>query len=349
MRWRNSHSVVGVDVGARTINVAQLTRAGSGWRLKTAITMPRSNGTGPLDVVEWVKVYSLFERAGIRGLNVVVHAPPALLRREMLELPPRTSGAPIEQLARGELSRATKLDAAPFEFACWDLPTSARAASSTAVMAVALPDADADRVINPCEAGGLYVCAIDTHAWAMVRATAGLRSPDTITAVADLGWENPSVVLIADGVPIYQRSLADASLSMLHRAVMSECSLGAEETEYVLSPEGPLSNDVANDMPQLGRIRRLVARQAQGLAAEIEASLTYASHRYPKSPVQSVLVTGGGARINGIVTTVGQQLGVPTKAVAVGDLVDVGGWNGDVTSTSFATAIGLALHEGAGS
>src|SRR3954469_22371612 len=62
------------------------------------------------------------ERGGFSGRRVTVIAPRHLLYTEVLELPPRASGAPIEQLARVELARSNRCEEGSFTLGMWDVP-----------------------------------------------------------------------------------------------------------------------------------------------------------------------------------------------------------------------------------
>jgi Tfp pilus assembly PilM family ATPase len=348
MRWlTKSISPIGVDVGTRCIHAAQLSAVFGKRRLLAGVSVPRRREGMP-DVDEWFALRDLFDRQGFIGDDIVLHAPPDALRMEIVEVPPRSSGAPVDQLARGELARAAKLDGQAFECAAWDLPDPARASATMSMLAAGMPEDEANALLDPCELADLRVLAIDTRAWAMTRAFDTRHQPGKITAIADLGWQDASLILVAGDRPVYQRSLRDAATSLLHRAVAAECNLQADETDYLLSAHGPLSLAHGGQLPQYVRTRRLIARHVHALIAEMETALGYAAHRYPQWPIVSVLLTGGGALVPGLASSLGEQI-AHTAVVTAADMVDISKWNdGDAGTALLATAIGLAQHGGDG-
>src|SRR5439155_3902434 len=105
-----------------------------------------------------------------------------------LELPPRSSNAPLERIARMEVARAHRFAPDSFEMGCWDLPAAARATKQTPVMAVACTHSDAAAIMDPFEAGGMNVVALDVKAAALARACSPLLAADAtaIIGIVDL-------------------------------------------------------------------------------------------------------------------------------------------------------------------
>src|SRR5690349_7590750 len=177
---------IGLDLYGREIKAVQAVRNGKGWRVECAVALPR--GEGALDAAQAARIADVFARQGFKGRNVVLAAPVSKLECEMLELPPRGSGAPMEEIARAEMASVAKLTQGSFEMACWDLPAPPRGGGGTSMLAVALRHEDAQAVLNPLLSVGLDVVAIDTRAGALARALSPLHLPETL-AVLDLDWD----------------------------------------------------------------------------------------------------------------------------------------------------------------
>src|SRR3954469_22958163 len=183
-------SPIGLDIGGRTIKAVQLVRAGGKWRLHAAVALPQPEVNQPIVPQTARYVREALFRHGFAGDRLVLAAPAKQLEGAVLELPPRSSGAPVEQIARAELARGAKLESDPFEIECWDLPSPARAGTGTSVMAVAMRHADAAAILDPFEADGFKLVAIDTQAWALARAAGPYEIPGTISALLDIGWNS---------------------------------------------------------------------------------------------------------------------------------------------------------------
>lgn len=293
---KSSTSPIGIDLGGRMIKAVQLARKGTKWRLHAAVILPQPVANHPVDEHTAEYVRDALYRHGFVGDDIVLGAPRGQLEVEMLELPPRSSGAPVEQIARIEMARSAKLENESFELECWDLPAAARGGSGTSVMAVAMRHQHAEALLAPFEAHGFNTIALDAQCCALARVClkpADVQR-DSITAVLDIGWNAALLVLIQNETVIYQRVLRESGLQIVHHAIEEDFHLEDDETDYVLSQVG------AEDLAQGPRVRALVERHIDSMVGEIQAALQYALHRYAQSPVKSLSLVGGGAAIGGI-------------------------------------------------
>ncbi|RNC81333.1 MAG: hypothetical protein ED559_05950 [Phycisphaera sp.] len=85
----------------------------------------------------------------------------------MIELPPRSSGAPIDSLAKAEIAKSISGN---FESFIWDLPESPRQ-KATEYFAIAYGHEDAGELLAPFESEGIKVSAIEPELTALARVT----------------------------------------------------------------------------------------------------------------------------------------------------------------------------------
>lgn len=375
MRPPRRRSPIGLDVGAKRVKAIQLEAgdAAGTWRVVAAATTPRAGAgaTGALLTAgEAAAIADLLYRAGFEGRRAVMAAPSGSVVQSVLDLPPRASQAPVEQIARLELARAHRCDPEAFEMGCWDLPAPNRPggqgpSKGTHLMAVALPHAAAASLLDPFEACGLRADALDIAPCALHRAcTAVMAPPGAITGILDIGWDAAVLSLLHRGAIVYQRSLAEAGMGQLHAVVARRLGLEPDVTEFLLTDAGLTSGDRAearttgadggetetSDQPALDPdladdARRLVTAHADSLAAELVVSFSYATHQYPDATVGKLLLAGGGAAMAGLADHLAATLGVPTTTVSPSDLaecdVSVLGLCG---SPAMTTAMGLAMY-----
>ena len=372
-----THSPIGVDAGARTVKAVQLgrDRFGDGrWRVTAVAEVPRDDVAPPaaggslqpprpsyvLAAAEVRRLTGTLERQGFRGTDVVLAAPSERLVSSMLELPPRSSNAPLEQIARMEVARAHRFAPDSFEMGCWDLPAAARASKQTPVLAVACTHADAAAVMDPFEAEGLNVTALDVKAAALARACAPLLTADAgaITGIVDLGWTGATLSLMHQDVAIYGRTLGDCGLLRLYHTLSARLGLEIEVIDYLLSDSGITGAVVAAPaepspmpVPVPARRKAKAATDAAGLIAahfeaavhELHVSLTYAQHQYPDTPLSQLLVVGGGGCIRGVTEHLRSTLGIEARAVAPKDVVECSaGALEKCASPGLTGALGLA-------
>src|SRR3954451_23592560 len=98
-------SPIGLDLGGRTIKAVQLVCAQGKWCLHAAVALPQPEVNQPVVPQTARYVREALFRHGFVGNRIVLAAPATQLEMDVLELPPRSSGAPVEQIARSELAR----------------------------------------------------------------------------------------------------------------------------------------------------------------------------------------------------------------------------------------------------
>lgn len=353
-RWRARHTPIGVDVSPHVLRAAQLRRAGAGWRVTATATVPRDEPEAPLDRRDVQRLIATMRHRGFRGSQVVLTAPPERLLTGMLELPPRSSGAPVEQLARVEMSRLHKRDVSTFELACWDLPSPARAAHCTHVMAVAYAHSDADALLDLFEGQGLNVRAIDAQGWALIRACAPMLADGfAVNLIVDLGWDVAQASLVHQGVIVYERGLSDAGLGRLQERAcrVLRCDRDAARTAIFAAGIGPGGLDTtarANERGQGTELDQAIRDHFQETADDLRISMSYVQHRYPDARPGRVLLAGDGAAIPGLGEFLGSPVGTEAvPVVPVGLEPGLGGGlaeEGACPPAALAKAIGLALY-----
>ena len=365
---RRKHGPIGLDVGARHVKAAQLSRASDGTLALEAIAMfPRaatSNATA-LDAMEARRIGDVLFRRGFAGRELVLAVPDERLMTASLELPPRSAEVPLDQIARAEFARTLKADSDAFEFAYWDLPAPARASRATHVMGVGCLHAHAEPIIDAfADAGSGYeVVAIDVGPCALTRAAgAWISSDDEITALVDIGWGAARLLVAHRGAVCYQRGLPGYGVERLTRAVRDQLgvdnldlvdhllrnvSLDSESIETsstdtnVLAPSGPAAEEA----------QRAMCAHLDAILAEVVTSLAYSSHQYPDAAARRVLLCGGGANFVGAGKYLSAKHKLDVRAVRPADVMSLApalARANEATDAALVLALGLARHDNIG-
>ena len=307
MNWRatRGRTPIGIDVGERTVKAVQLSRQPGGWRIEAAATMSRGGSSSGLDAGDLHRLRESLGRQGFDGNSIILSVPGGDLLTGILELPPRSSDAPIDQLARSELSRMHKCDGPGFEVACWDLPAPTRAANSTFVMAVGCKHDDADRLLDLFEGEGFEVGCLGTHATAVARACEPLLvDVEGDTAILDIGWTSAQLVLVHAGVIVYERKLPRGGAMALTRLLGGQLDVSEDEAENLLWSLGLDAEASVRDTSEEVRDRVLAASTAhfQDMVKEMQIPFSYLVNQYPDAGVRRILLVGGGAGVRGLGT-----------------------------------------------
>ncbi|MBM4018483.1 MAG: hypothetical protein FJ288_09190 [Planctomycetes bacterium] len=312
-------SFIGVDLEGRAVRAAQLRPAGRGWSLGAALVMPRAAADTPLQRAEVEALRGALLRQGFRGRRIVVAVPEDKLVTGVLELPPRSSGAPLDDIARTELANMHGYDLQAAEAVSWDLPQSSRR-GTTQAMGVACRHADAEAVLAAFDGSGLQVQALDARLAAVARACGPVLSPDGITAVLDLEWTGAMLLLVHQATVFYKRTVSEGALKQLVKALME--GLGVDEDAvFLLLAEVGLAPRAAEHAAHAEAIAPAISKYLDSLVSALRTPLGYAVAQYPGAAVAGLLLVGHGAGIPGAAACLQERLEMDVRAVAPADLV----------------------------
>ncbi|MBI1338250.1 MAG: hypothetical protein GC164_15010 [Phycisphaera sp.] len=343
-----TRSVIGVDIGSRWVKAAQLT-GGPAYTLASSALYPRIGRDGtdsPVpDADELPRLRAVLNRRGFVGNRVVVAAPNALAYTAVMSLPDASSGAPLDQIAKGELARSHKLGQTPIESAWWALPPSSRNAIGHQAMATALACDTAAAIVEAFDRVGLDVIAIDSPPCATRRAGL-LNGKDSNAGVVlvDLGWTAARFTLSVAGVVAYHRQLDDLGLRALFEGLHEHDNMSLEAFDAALP-----TLDLSEGNPPTAAHARIAGACGPWigrLATETRAMRTYAAHQYPEHVVADVSLVSTVASVPGLARKFSEHLGADAHAQPVVSCVATHMQTArDAQSPALTTAVGLAAYE----
>lgn len=337
---RPTSPVIGLDIGMRTCKALQL-----GWaqQVRMAASFPRTAPGEAVSAEEVAHVAATLARMGFAGRDVILAAPDDELLSGILELPPRRSGAPLEQIARVELANMHGRQPGSFEMCCWDLPAVRGQKDGSQVMAVACPHETSEPLLDLFEQAELTVQALDLRNVALARACAAISSgPQEVTALLDVGWERAELILLYRDVILYERRIPEGGVKELSRLMQKKLGLDADAAECLSTFDNSLSTTTA-DPDLLNDRRRIIGEFGSALVEELSAPFAYASRQYEGAKVQRILLVGGGALVPGLVQRLAGELEVDAQVASPAEIVRCGDELLDRCGPSMMVALGLAM------
>jgi Tfp pilus assembly PilM family ATPase len=297
---------IGLDIGNCSIKAVQSRRSKGVFTPIAMARFPRLHSGKPVDVSELTTIAGVLRRQGFAGCEIVVSASADKLKSSPLELPSKGPNVPIDRLARAEFSRLHKIDLALSEFSSWEIPSAVRAGKATSLMAVAYPHSDAEQQIGVFEAAEFRVRVIDVHGSSLVRACSSLVSSGRASAILEIGWTGAVLVLVRDRVVAYERRIADLALSRVHADLEGKLRLSFDESLTAVFESAVERPAAVTEL--LGDYYTLVGR-------ELSKTLSYTRQQHPESPVEQVILAGGGADLPHIAAQLETLCGVQTTRI----------------------------------
>lgn len=289
-------SPIGLDLGARRIKAAQLSRRAGALRLDASLSISRLDPGPILSVEDARRLGAALYRHGFKGRAACAAMPADLLFDAAVDLPPKSSKAPLAQIAAHELARVGRTSAESLVCAYW--PTAASSsADATPTRIVGADRGRIDELLNSLDlvdagAGALTPLALDTAPWALARCAAPwLGDPDDVTVIADLGWRRCALTIIYGRRIVYERTAPGMGAEALEDAIARHLGAPSESIERLLQrlAEGA-APEAAGEIASAA-----IGRQAELLATEVERSLRFAAEFGATGGYRLILVGGGAS------------------------------------------------------
>ncbi|HVX84471.1 MAG TPA: pilus assembly protein PilM [Phycisphaerae bacterium] len=323
MKWlsRTRTTAIGLDVGARSIKLAQASITGQDVRLVASATIPRPPHDSadaaivPLDLAAATLISQVIRRRAFHGNLLVLAAPMHALHLESLELPPGGAASPaVQKIAGIELARITRARPNSFEHAVWDLPALARGGAATHVMGVSLAHQDADALIDPlldADLDVVAVCPLPNAVNDFAARFAGPEGDEVVHTVIDIGWSATRLTIGQGNRLLYYRTLSDVGVRRLHAEIAAAFSgdAPADVAEHFLQTVG-LTPD------RQRAAARPIEAALDAILQELKLTHAYIGHRYQQFALGGLFLTGGGAAIPGLADALGERLGQDVPVLA---------------------------------
>lgn len=349
-RSGRSRTAIGVDVGSRSIKLAQLSMSGGKPQIAALSMLPRAKVGEKIGPEDMLKMKRVLKRQGFYGNEVVLAAPEDGLLRGVLDVPPQMSGAPVAQIARMELARMHNVVPDSFEMVCWDPPDPGNSKSTTQTIAIGCPHEAADAFIDLFEDSGFSVSALDLRIAAAARAcTALIVPPPALTSILDIGWESTKLLLVCGSTVLYERPFRNKCLAKLRAKLSETFAITEEAADQVVSTIGFATDSEAGELDResVEAVRKMLRKHFDMMLEELDGSFDYANYRHPREGIKLLLIIGGGARISGLSQYLHSTLGVEVRSVTPSDVVE----NSPPIFTkvghpAMTVALGLAMFTG---
>lgn len=338
MSWGQSTSVVGIDLEGATMRAVQVGHTAHGAQVHAAVEVARPDPHAPIGGEDVSLLMEVLERQDFQRHGLVVGMPASSLFSEVLELPPRDSGAPIETLAKMEVARIRHREPESFELASWDLPSAARAGEATHVLAIGCEHQHANALLDLLEAHGAGVRALDVRSCALARSL-GSVTTSGVTGVVELSWDVTRLVVMLGDVVLYERCVEDAGLRVVREEIIRIMGVDDEVADFLIAGGGGeegLTDDVGSILESVW----------DGAVDEINASLNYAEHRYVNADLRRLVLIGAGAHLPQATTMLRDAVSFEPGVVTMRDLADCEHVDDLVSSSpSMVAALGFAMWE----
>ncbi len=339
-------SLLGLDIGSHSIKLIEIAQEGGKKVLLAAGSIPTppkalaSPLSGDHQAIATV-IRQLIKETGVKTSSVALALPESQVFTRVIEVP---------ALSTRELSSAISWEAEqyiPLPLDQVNIDYSIlRDAKETGtdkmdVLLVACPKTLLEKYLSIVELSELIPVVAETEIIAASRSiVASVSNIKGAVLVASLGAQTTDLAILRNGVIAFTRSIA-AGGEALSRALVSGLDFNASQAEEFKRTYGVEQNILQ------GKIVTAVKPIMDTIVGEMKRAVAFYTQKYTGEKIEAAVLSGGTAKLPGMVVYMAQSLGVEVQLANpwAGVTRDARFTVLDNEGTTFAVATGLALRD----
>jgi len=332
----------GLDIGSHSIKAVQLSGSAEQPVFVTAgqvQTSPESSSEDTEKAIQSLasSIKTLCKEAQISTNKVVTALPESQVFTRVIELP-TLNQAEVRNAITWEAEQYVPIPLSEVRLD-WQVLGKNKEGDKVEVLLVAAPNALIERTINILKAAGLSVFGLETEITAVVRSLVQRNEDAPSTMVVSIGASTTDLSIVSVGRISFTRSIPTGGLA-LARGVAQELGFEIDQATEYMKTYGLDSSSLE------GKVMQAIKPIFDVIVNEIRRSLAYYSTKHADLPVKRIIVTGGTAKLPGIVVYLAESLGLevqignPWERISLPRPIAA---KLAEDSTSYAVAVGLAL------
>lgn len=336
---------VGLDIGSHSIKVVQLTGSTDAPVFVSAGLLPTPNNAfvseSPEDQQELADaVKNSFKETRVTTNKVVTALPESQIFTRVVEMP---------QLSKQEMKSAIDYEAEQYVpiplnevRLTWQVLSSRVGADKKTVMDVLLVAAPInliEKYLNIIKLANLTPVSLETETTAVVRALVQRVEGSPTTLVMSIGATTTDLTIVSENQIKFTRSIATGGLA-LARGIANDLGFELDQAVEYMKTYGL-------DATQLeGKVMQAIKPIFDVVVNEVRRAIAFYSTKNPDKPVKRIVISGGTAKLPGMVIYLAEALGLEVQIGNPWDGIALPPNNSQKLiegGTSYTVAVGLAL------
>jgi type IV pilus assembly protein PilM len=337
----------GLDIGTHSLKAVQLSGSPEQPGFVAAGQIPTPQHASGLESDEATEalagaIRTLHKETRITTNKVVIALPESQIFTRVIELPPLNQ-AEIRHAISWEAEQYVPIPMSEVKLD-WQVLGKTAGDEKLEVLLVAAPTILIERYLNTLKAAELSVVGMETEITAVVRSLVQRSEGVPTTMVVSIGASTTDLSIVTNGRINFTRSIATGGVA-LARGVAQDLGFELDQAMEYMKTYGLDATSLE------GKVMQAIKPIFDVIVNEIRRALAFYATKHPEAPVKRVVVTGGTAKLPGLVIYLAEALGLE---VQIGNPWEGVSLSSSVSSklaaedTSYAVAVGLALKQETG-
>ena len=294
MLFGKKDSLVGLDIGSRSVKVAEIVDTKSGPKLKRfgmadipAGTIEDGAISDPDTAAETIR--QLFKSSNIKEANVAVSIGgySVIVKKINVQTMPEDQ---LQETIHFEAEQYIPFDISDVNLDFQILGENENNPNQMSVFLVAAKKEMVNDYINLVTLAGLTPCIIDVEAFALQNIfEANYDIQDENVALIDIGASKTSLNILKGSSSVFMRDVALGCLQ-INQKIMSLLDCSYEQAELLKFGE-------ASDKMSAEELKQIVAAVVTDWCTEIRRALDFFYTNYPDDQIKRIILSGGGANL----------------------------------------------------
>jgi type IV pilus assembly protein PilM len=287
-------SLVGLDIGSRSVKVAEITETKNGRKLRRfgmADIPPGAIEDGAISDTETVAqvIRQLLKSANIKATNVAlsIGGYSVIIKKINVQTMPEEQ---LQETIHFEAEQYIPFDISDVNLDFQLLGEVENNPSQMSVFLVAAKKEMVNDYINLATLVGLTPCIVDVEAFALQNIfEANYDIQGENVALIDIGASKTSLNILKDNSSVFMRDVALGCIQINQKIMsMLDCSYDQAELIKFGEPSNKLSAD---------ELKQIISAVVTDWCTEIRRALDFFYTNYPDDPIKRIILSGGGANI----------------------------------------------------
>lgn len=287
-------SLIGLDIGSRSVKVAEITETKNGRKLRRfgmADIPPGAIEDGAISDTETVAqvIRQLLKSANIKATNVAlsIGGYSVIIKKINVQTMPEEQ---LQETIHFEAEQYIPFDISDVNLDFQLLGEVENNPSQMSVFLVAAKKEMVNDYINLATLVGLTPCIVDVEAFALQNIfEANYDIQGENVALIDIGASKTSLNILKDNSSVFMRDVALGCIQINQKIMsMLDCSYDQAELIKFGEPSNKLSAD---------ELKQIISAVVTDWCTEIRRALDFFYTNYPDDPIKRIILSGGGANI----------------------------------------------------
>lgn len=339
---------VGLDIGFSSIKLVALSKNGDKYKLLSLGAIPSPQpGIISDSPPDWeavaVSVKRLMQAAKIEGKEVIAALPESRIFTRVIDDLPYLTDVELSSAIRYASEEFIPMPLTDVNLN-WQVLSRSEGkdkSAKTVVFVIASPKNIVNKYIRILNLAGLTPKALETELIAITRALVGNNPFSPNTLIIQLGATTSDFAAVSKGLIWLTRSISTGGMA-LTRALAHQFNFEVSQAEEYKKIYG-----LAEDQLE-GKVFEALKPVVDIIISEAKRIIQAFQGKYPQSPIKRIVLSGGGAKMPGLVIYFANSLGIevqeadPWYMIAKDNSIAP---KLTAEASSYSVAVGLALRE----